>query len=59
MLVLVRTWVPSIHAAAVGNPASQRNSPSAGRLVVASVAVPILHPSEQCVGHTVDGSGSG
>ena len=44
--MLVRTWVPSIHAAAVGNPASRRNSPSVGRLVVASVAVP-THASER------------
>ena len=40
IFVLVRTWVPSMHATAVGNPASRRNSPSVGRLVVASVAVP-------------------
>ena len=46
IFVLVRTWVPSMHATAVGNPASRRNSPSVGRLVVASVAVP-THASER------------
>ena len=46
IFVLVRTWVPSMHATAVGNPASRRNSPSVGRLVVASVAVP-SHASER------------
>ena len=45
IFVLVRTWVPSMHATA-GNPASRRNSPSVGRLVVASVAVP-THASER------------
>ena len=46
IFVLVRTRVPSMHVTAVGNPASRRNSPSVGRLVVASVAVP-THASER------------
>ena len=46
IFVLVRTWVPSMHATAVGNPASRRNSPSVGRLVVASVAL-LTHASER------------
>ena len=46
IFVLVRTWVPSMHATTVGILLAGGTSRSAGRLVVASAAAP-THASER------------